>query len=119
MIRLVIVTEEMQGTVHQHMTPVVAERLALLACFMRHDAGANDDITQQRPLPGRREPGVACRECEHVRRLVPPPVIAIQDVEAIEEYTDEEMAMMTENIFRTNDMDHPGVKATVAQLMPP
>ena len=39
------------------------------------------------------------------------PVIAIQDVEAIEEYTDEEMAMMTENIFRTDDMDHPGVNA--------
>jgi sulfate adenylyltransferase len=39
------------------------------------------------------------------------PVLAIQDVEAIEEYTDDEMKMMTENIFRTNDPQHPGVKA--------
>ncbi|MBW1733731.1 MAG: sulfate adenylyltransferase [Deltaproteobacteria bacterium] len=39
------------------------------------------------------------------------PVIAIQDVEAIEEYTDDEMAMMTEKIFRTSDMEHPGVNA--------
>jgi sulfate adenylyltransferase len=39
------------------------------------------------------------------------PVIAIQDVEAIEEYTDDEMKAMTESIFRTTDMDHPGVKA--------
>lgn len=39
------------------------------------------------------------------------PVIAIMDVEAIEEYTDEEMAMMTKEIYRTDDMEHPGVKA--------
>jgi sulfate adenylyltransferase len=39
------------------------------------------------------------------------PVLAIQDVEAIEEYTDEEMKMMTENIFRTDDSEHPGVYA--------
>jgi hypothetical protein len=39
------------------------------------------------------------------------PVIAIQDVEAIEEYTDDEMKEMTESIFRTQDMDHPGVNA--------
>jgi sulfate adenylyltransferase len=39
------------------------------------------------------------------------PVIAIQDVEAIETYTDDEMKMMTEKIFRTNDPEHPGVKA--------
>jgi len=39
------------------------------------------------------------------------PVIAIQDVEAIEEFTDEQMATMTEKIFRTDDMEHPGVKA--------
>jgi len=39
------------------------------------------------------------------------PVIAIQDVDAIEEFTDEQMAMMTEKIFRTNDMEHPGVAA--------
>jgi len=39
------------------------------------------------------------------------PVIAIQDVEAIEEYTDEEMAMMTEKVFRSDDMEHPGVNA--------
>lgn len=39
------------------------------------------------------------------------PVIAIQDIEAIEEYTAEEMKLMSDNIFRTDDMEHPGVKA--------
>ncbi len=39
------------------------------------------------------------------------PVLAIQDVEAIEEYTDDEMKLMTEKVFRTNDPEHPGVKA--------
>ena len=39
------------------------------------------------------------------------PVIAIQDVEAIETFTDAEMKMMTEKVFRTTDPEHPGVKA--------
>ena len=39
------------------------------------------------------------------------PVLAIQDVKAIEEFTDNEMKMMTEKIFRTDDMNHPGVNA--------
>lgn len=39
------------------------------------------------------------------------PVLAVQDIEAIEEYTDDEMKMMSDNVFRTNDMEHPGVKA--------
>jgi len=39
------------------------------------------------------------------------PVLAIQEVQAIEEITDEQMAFMTEKIFRTDDMEHPGVKA--------
>jgi sulfate adenylyltransferase len=39
------------------------------------------------------------------------PVIAIQDVEAIETFTDEEMAVMTDKVFRTDDPEHPGVKA--------
>jgi sulfate adenylyltransferase len=39
------------------------------------------------------------------------PVLAIQDVEAVETFSDEEMAMMTEKVFRTDDMEHPGVKA--------
>jgi sulfate adenylyltransferase len=39
------------------------------------------------------------------------PVIAIQDVEAIEEFTDEQMALMTDKIFRTDDAEHPGVAA--------
>lgn len=39
------------------------------------------------------------------------PVLAIQDVEAIEEYADDEMKLMTENIFRTTDPEHPGVNA--------
>jgi sulfate adenylyltransferase len=39
------------------------------------------------------------------------PVLAIQDVEAIEEFTDAEMKMMTQKIFRTEDPNHPGVAA--------
>ena len=39
------------------------------------------------------------------------PVLAIQDVEAIEEFTDDEMKMMTEKVYRTTDMEHPGVSA--------
>jgi len=39
------------------------------------------------------------------------PVIAIQDVEAIEEFTEEQMKSMTAKIFRTDDLEHPGVSA--------
>ncbi len=39
------------------------------------------------------------------------PVLAIQDVEAIEEISDDQMKLMTEKIYRTTDMEHPGVKA--------
>ncbi|MEE9170505.1 MAG: sulfate adenylyltransferase [bacterium] len=39
------------------------------------------------------------------------PVIAIQEVEGVDEFTDEQMKMMTMKIFRTDDMDHPGVAA--------
>ncbi len=39
------------------------------------------------------------------------PVLAIQDVKAIEKFSDDEMKMMTEKIFRTDDMNHPGVNA--------
>jgi sulfate adenylyltransferase len=39
------------------------------------------------------------------------PVIAIQEVEAIEEFTDDQMKTMTMKIFRTDDMEHPGVAA--------
>jgi len=39
------------------------------------------------------------------------PVIAIQDVEAIEQFTDDQMKLMTEKVYRTDDMEHPGVKA--------
>jgi sulfate adenylyltransferase len=39
------------------------------------------------------------------------PVIAIQDVEAIEEIADDQMKVMTDKIYRTDDMAHPGVKA--------
>ncbi len=39
------------------------------------------------------------------------PVLAIQDVVAIEEFTDEEMTVMTKAVFRTTDHQHPGVKA--------
>ncbi|MGD9200922.1 MAG: sulfate adenylyltransferase, partial [Chitinispirillia bacterium] len=39
------------------------------------------------------------------------PVIAIQDVEAVEEVTEEQLKTMTQNIFRTLDPEHPGVAA--------
>ena len=39
------------------------------------------------------------------------PVIAIQTVEAVETATAEQMAFMTDKIFRTDDMKHPGVNA--------
>lgn len=39
------------------------------------------------------------------------PVIAIQNVEAIEELSDEQINFMTERIFRTTDIKHPGVAA--------
>jgi sulfate adenylyltransferase len=39
------------------------------------------------------------------------PVLAIQDVEAIEEFSDEDMALMTDKVFRTDDTEHPGVNA--------
>jgi sulfate adenylyltransferase len=38
------------------------------------------------------------------------PVLAIQDVESIDEATDEQMTLMAEKVFRTTDMAHPGVK---------
>jgi sulfate adenylyltransferase len=47
------------------------------------------------------------------------PVIAIQDVEKIETVPEDKMKLMTEKIFRTLDMEHPGVKAfnTVGNTM--
>ncbi|MFH1137614.1 MAG: sulfate adenylyltransferase [Pseudomonadota bacterium] len=39
------------------------------------------------------------------------PILAIQDVEAIEEFTAEQMKLMTQKIFRTEDPEHPGVAA--------
>ena len=39
------------------------------------------------------------------------PVIAIQDVESIEEVTDAQMKVMTDKVYRTDDMEHPGVAA--------
>ncbi len=39
------------------------------------------------------------------------PVIAIMDVEAIETVSDEQMAVMTDKVYRTDDPEHPGVAA--------
>jgi sulfate adenylyltransferase len=39
------------------------------------------------------------------------PIIAIQDVEAIEEISADQMKLMTQKIFATEDMAHPGVNA--------
>ncbi len=37
------------------------------------------------------------------------PVLAVMDVEAIEEFSEDDMRFMTEQIFRTQDPQHPGV----------
>jgi len=39
------------------------------------------------------------------------PVLAVMDVEAVEEFSAEEMAMMTDKVYRTSDPEHPGVEA--------
>ena len=43
------------------------------------------------------------------------PVIAIQQVEAIETADDAQMALMTEKVYRTTDNEHPGVAAFNSQ----
>ena len=39
------------------------------------------------------------------------PVLAVMDVENIEEVSDEQMKVMTDKVYRTDDMEHPGVNA--------
>ncbi len=39
------------------------------------------------------------------------PVLAIQTVEAVEEFSEAEMKLMTQKVFRTEDPKHPGVQA--------
>jgi len=39
------------------------------------------------------------------------PVLAVMDVENIEEVTDAQMKTMTDKVYRTDDMEHPGVNA--------
>jgi sulfate adenylyltransferase len=39
------------------------------------------------------------------------PVLAIQDVKAIEEFSADDMKFMTEKVYRSDDMNHPGVAA--------
>ena len=43
------------------------------------------------------------------------PVLAVQTVTAIENVSDEQMALMTDKVYRTNDPEHPGVAAFNAQ----
>jgi len=43
------------------------------------------------------------------------PVLAVMDIESIEEASDEQMAFMTEKVFRTTDPEHPGVAAFNSQ----
>jgi sulfate adenylyltransferase len=38
------------------------------------------------------------------------PVLAVMDVQAIETVTDEQMAVMTDKVYRTSDMEHNGVQ---------
>ncbi len=39
------------------------------------------------------------------------PVIAVMDVDAIEDVSDAQMKTMTDKVYRTDDMEHPGVQA--------
>ena len=39
------------------------------------------------------------------------PVLAVMDIEATETVSDEQMAMMTDKVYRTDDPEHPGVAA--------
>jgi len=43
------------------------------------------------------------------------PVLAIMDVEDIEAVSDEQMALMTDKVYRTDDPEHPGVAAFTGQ----
>ena len=43
------------------------------------------------------------------------PVLAVMEVQAIEEVSDEQMATMTERVYRTSDPEHPGVAAFNSQ----
>ena len=43
------------------------------------------------------------------------PVLAVMEVEAIEEVSDEQMQTMTEKVYRTTDPEHPGVAAFNSQ----
>ena len=43
------------------------------------------------------------------------PVLAVMEIQAIEEVSDEQMATMTEAVYRTSDPDHPGVAAFNSQ----
>jgi sulfate adenylyltransferase len=43
------------------------------------------------------------------------PVLAIQTVTAIEEVSDEQMAVMRDKVYRTDDAEHPGVAAFMSQ----
>ncbi|MCU7915105.1 MAG: sulfate adenylyltransferase [Candidatus Thiodiazotropha sp. (ex Gloverina cf. vestifex)] len=43
------------------------------------------------------------------------PVLAIIDIESIETVSDDQMAVMTDKVYRTDDMEHPGVQAFNSQ----
>jgi sulfate adenylyltransferase len=43
------------------------------------------------------------------------PVLAVMDVEGIEQVSDEQMQVMTEKVYRTTDSEHPGVAAFNSQ----
>jgi len=43
------------------------------------------------------------------------PILAVMDVEAIEQVSDEQMAIMTDKVYRASDAEHPGVVAFNSQ----
>ena len=76
-IPLMVVTEQMQRAVHQHMSPVILDPLTLFAGLVLYDSGTNDDVTEQSCLfvgekVGRR------RKRQHIRCFVLIAVLAVQ-----------------------------------------
>ena len=66
----VIETQQVQGPVHDHMGPVVFNRLALLAGLCRHHGRTHDDIAEQLRRFRRQPLDVAGRKRQHIGRRV-------------------------------------------------
>src|SRR5690606_35005472 len=71
----VVMTQQMQAAMDDHMGPVCLRRLALLGGFPVDHGHADDQITQQRDLQFR---GQVSGEGQHIGGVVPVPVLTVQ-----------------------------------------